>query len=104
MLFEGRLPDFNLGTADGASCSPALQQRVVELLQAQDEYSFAVNGRFKGGHITRHYGRPDKGIDAIQLELAQINYMDEDSFEYLPRKAAGVQTLIGGMLQACLIS
>jgi N-formylglutamate deformylase len=102
MLFDGRLPDFNLGTADGASCSPALQARLVALLEGQQEYSFAVNGRFKGGYITRHYGQPDKGIDAIQLELAQLNYMDEDSFEYLPRKAAPTQLLIGDLLRVCL--
>lgn len=102
MLFDGRLPDFNLGTADGASCSPALQARLVALLEGQQEYSFAVNGRFKGGYITRHYGQPEKGIDAIQLELAQLNYMDEDSFEYLPRKAAPTQLLIGDLLRVCL--
>jgi N-formylglutamate deformylase len=102
MLFDGRLPDFNLGTADGASCSPALQARLVALLEGQQEYSFAVNGRFKGGFITRHYGQPEKGIDAIQLELAQLNYMDEDSFEYLPRKAAPTQLLIGDLLRVCL--
>jgi len=104
MLFDGRLPDFNIGTADGASCSPGLQEALVGVLEGQGDYSFAVNGRFKGGHITRHYGRPDKGIDAIQLELSQINYMDEESFEYLPRKAAGVQALIGDMLKVCLAS
>ena len=63
-----------------------------------------MNGRFKGGYITRHYGRPDEGIDAVQLELAQINYMDEDSFEYLPKQAASVQILIGEMLKVCLES
>jgi N-formylglutamate deformylase len=102
MLFEGRLPDLNLGTADGASCSPGLQARVAAVLERQEDYSFAVNGRFKGGYITRHYGRPSEGVDAIQLELAQLNYMDEDSFEYLPKKAAQVQVLIGDMLKVCL--
>jgi N-formylglutamate deformylase len=102
MLFEGRLPDFNVGTADGASCSPALQARLAALLEAQHEYSHVVNGRFKGGYITRNYGKPEQGIDAVQLELAQLNYMDEDSFEYLPAKAANVQLLIGEMLKACL--
>jgi N-formylglutamate deformylase len=47
-----------------------------------------VNGRFKGGHITRHYGRPDEGVSAVQLELAQHNYMDEDGFAYLPERHA----------------
>ena len=79
-LFEGRLPDLNLGTATGASCSPALQARLeVVLLSAQAGYDWVANGRFKGGHITRHYGDPALGIDAVQLEISQRNYMDEDS-------------------------
>lgn len=102
MLFDGRLPDFNIGTADGASCSPALQAKLATLLEGQTDYTHAVNGRFKGGYITRHYGQPEQGVDAVQLELSQLNYMDEDSFEYLPAKAANVQLLIGDMLKACL--
>jgi N-formylglutamate deformylase len=102
MLFEGRLPDFNLGTADGASCGGALQARLVECLQAQSRYSIAVNGRFKGGYITRHYGRPDAGVQAVQLELVQLNYMDEASFAYEASKASQVQALIGRLLRACV--
>lgn len=79
-----------------------MQAALAAVLERQDDYSFAVNGRFKGGYITRHYGRPDQGVDAVQLELAQLNYMDEESFEYLPKKAANVQVLIGEMLQHCL--
>jgi N-formylglutamate deformylase len=70
-LFDGRLPDFNLGTANGASCSPELQRRLVGVLEAQKKYTFVVNGRFKGGYITRRYGDPANGVDAVQLELAQ---------------------------------
>ena len=101
-LFDGRLPDFNLGTSSGASCSAALQQRLTGALDAQRDYSFVVNGRFKGGYITRHYGQPAQHIDAVQLELAQLNYMDEDSFVYDDRKAKGVQRLIHNLLQACV--
>ncbi|HET6546642.1 MAG TPA: N-formylglutamate deformylase [Rhodanobacteraceae bacterium] len=101
-LFDGRLPDFNLGTADGASCSGALQQRLADVLAAHAEYSHVVNGRFKGGYITRHYGRPDDGIDAVQLELAQLDYMDEESFEYLQDRAAPTQVVIRHLLEACL--
>ena len=101
-LFEGRLPDFNLGTANGASCAPALQERLTAVLVAHPHYTHVVNGRFKGGHITRHYGAPDAGIDAIQLELAQCIYMDEESFEYLPERAAPVQALIRRLLECCL--
>ncbi|MGB5851543.1 MAG: N-formylglutamate deformylase [Rhodanobacter sp.] len=102
MLFEGRLPDFNLGTAGGTSCDGALQARLVERLQAQSRYSVAVNGRFKGGYITRHYGRPDTGVQAVQLELVQLNYMDEASFVYEASKASQVQALIGELLRVCL--
>ena len=99
-LFEGLLPDFNLGTANGGSCSPDLQRRLVGVFEAQRDYSHVVNGRFKGGYITRHYGDPANGVDAIQLELAQRNYMDEDSFDYDEAKAPRVQALIRLLLGA----
>ncbi len=98
-LFDGRLPDFNLGTANSASCSPALQAKLVAVLEAQNNYTHVANGRFKGGHITRHYGDPANGVDAVQLELAQLNYMDEDSFEYLPERAQAVQVVIRQLLE-----
>lgn len=103
-LFEGRLPDFSIGSNDGRSCSAALQQRLMAVLKAQSRYSFVANDRFKGGYITRHHGRPDDGIEAVQLELVQATYMDEASREYLPERAAGVQAVIGQLLRACLES
>ena len=103
-LFDGRLPDLNLGTADGASCSPALQARLTSVLEAQKAYDWVVNGRFKGGYITRHYGDPARGIDAVQLETSQRVYMDEDSFAFDERLAAGAQAVIRGLLEACLPS
>ncbi len=101
-LFEGRLPDFNLGTASGASCTPALQQRLEQVLSAQAHYTHVANGRFKGGYITRHYGRPGEGVEAVQLELAQCTYMDEDRGEFLPARAERVQPLLRQLLDACL--
>ncbi len=101
-LFDGRLPDFNLGTAGGASCSAQLQQQLGATLGAQSQYTFVVNGRFKGGFITRHYGKPELGIEAVQLELAQLNYMDEDSFGYDESRAAALQRMIGMLLRQCL--
>jgi len=102
MLFDGSLPDFNLGTATGTSCGPALQAGLQACLETQTEFTIAVNGRFKGGYITRHYGRPDVGVQAVQLELAQLNYMDETSFAYDEARAPAIQTLIGRLLRLCL--
>jgi len=99
-LFDGRLPDLNLGTAAGASCSPGLQARLEAVLASQQRYDWIANGRFKGGHITRHYGDPQRGIDAVQLEISQRNYMDEGSFEYDEDKAASLQVLLRGLLEA----
>ena len=101
-LFEGRLPDFNLGTAAGASCAPALQARLEAVLAAQAGGDWVSNGRFKGGHITRHYGDPANGIDAVQLEISQRIYMDEDSFEYDEARAVDTQRVLRALLEACL--
>ena len=76
-LFDGRLPDLNVGTAEGRSCTPAIQDRVAAALSAQQQFSFVINGRFKGGYITRHYGNPAAHIDAVQLEIAQSAYLKE---------------------------
>ena len=101
-LFDGRLPDLNIGTANGASCTPALQARLQTVLEAQDDHDFVVNGRFKGGHITRHYGDPAHGIDAVQLELSQRTYMDEASLAYDEVAAMRLQPVLGTMLAAAL--
>ena len=93
-LFEGELPDFNVGTADGRSASAALTARASAAL-ASPRYRLAVNGRFKGGYITRHYGRPSEGIEAVQLELAQRTYMREaPPYDYLPELADQVRPLL----------
>ncbi|RRN56593.1 N-formylglutamate deformylase [Pseudoxanthomonas sp. SGNA-20] len=101
-LFEGALPDLNLGTAGGHSCSPALRQRLEEVLAAHPQYSHVVDGRFKGGYITRHYAAPETGVQAVQLELAQRTYMDEDSFAYDPVRAEALQQVLRALLQAVL--
>lgn len=101
-LFQGRLADMNLGTAAGTSCSPALQQRLEAVLAGQEEFDSVVNGRFKGGHITRHYGDPASGIEAVQMETSQRAYMDEASFAYNEAKAARAQALIRRLLETTL--
>lgn len=77
-LFEGTLPALNFGTNDGASCATSLTDRLVEHVQQQGHYTHVLNGRFKGGYTTRHYGQPQNNIYAIQLELAQSTYLATD--------------------------
>ena len=102
-FFDGRLPDLNLGTADGHACAPALQAAAEAVMGAQRRFTHVTNGRFKGGHITRHHGRPEAGIHALQLEQCQSTYMDEAApFGYRPDLAAEVQPLLRRMLEAVL--
>lgn len=102
-FFEGRLPDFNLGTADGASCDPVLAQQLLAIAQAAPGYTAVLNGRFKGGHITRHYGQPAQQVHAVQLEMAQCTYMQETMpFAYQDDVARRVQTPLKAMLETCL--
>ncbi|WP_223787562.1 N-formylglutamate amidohydrolase [Marinicella meishanensis] len=75
-FFTGQLPAINVGTNSGQSCAPALEQALMQRLQAQSDFSVVNNGRFKGGHITRHYGQPEQGVHAIQLEHAKSAYLD----------------------------
>ncbi|WP_298577965.1 N-formylglutamate deformylase [uncultured Luteimonas sp.] len=101
-LFEGRLPDLNLGTANGASAGVSLQRRLEAVLAGQSRYDWVHNGRFRGGHITRHYADPARGIQAVQLEISQRVYMDEDSFAWDEAKAAQAQALIRALLVEAL--
>ncbi|MCZ2290736.1 MAG: N-formylglutamate deformylase, partial [Burkholderiales bacterium] len=102
-LFEGRLPDLNLGTASGAACAESLAARIVEVFAAQDRYTHVLNGRFKGGHITRHYGKPGEGVHAVQLEMAWRAYMDEEApYRWHDAKAAAITPLLQRMVDAML--
>ena len=76
-FFPGRLPDLNLGTANGASCDATAEAAATHAIAAATRFTHVVNGRFKGGYVTRHYGRPAAGVHALQLEVAQACYMDE---------------------------
>jgi N-formylglutamate deformylase len=101
-LFEGQLPDLNLGTHSGLSCAAAMIDDVAAVAAAST-HSHVVNGRFKGGFITRHYGQPAQNIHAIQLEMTQALYMDEAApFSYLEHRATKVQPVLQAMLRAAL--
>lgn len=76
-LFEGTLPDLNIGTNDGLTCAPEVQAAAWEIADASP-YRAILNGRFKGGWTTRHYGRPAEGQHAIQMEIAQSAYLSEE--------------------------
>ncbi len=105
-LFKGKLPDFNVGTADGASADARITQAVAAVCaqaQAAQGLSHAVNGRFKGGYITRHYGQPAQHVHAVQLEICQCLYMLEDApFSYQVELADAVKPWIERMLRAAL--
>ncbi len=101
-LFEGRLPDLNIGTYSGASCAPEIANTITRLCQGQRSFSYVVNGRFRGGWITRHYGQPDDGVHAVQMELAQPSYLDNDATPpvYCPTAARPMRSLLQTLLQA----
>ena len=109
-LFEGHLPHFNIGTNSGKSCDPALEAAVAAEC-AKTEYSHIVNGRFKGGYITRTYGQPAEKVHAIQMELACRGYLAECAgpvaesqwpIPYDPEFAAPMRAALGKVLNACL--
>ena len=101
-LFEGQLPQYNIGSFDGASCDPALTEAIAAQCAGS---SHVVNGRFKGGWITRHYGRPSDGVHAVQMELAMRGYVDEQGPWPPPweaARAAPMQARLRSILATCL--
>ena len=99
-LFEGNLPEFSMGTAREASCAPAMAQGIEKVLQSQTKYRWIFNGRFVGGHITRHYGQPDQKIHAVQLELSKATYMDEPRDQWDDEKAKLVRPVLRQILES----
>ena len=102
-LFEGKLPDLNLGSASGTSCAASLRDRLQQVLQSQSDFTQVVDGRFKGGHITRSFGRPHAGWHAVQLEMCWSTYMEEvPPYRIDPHRLARLkpvlQALVGSML------
>lgn len=98
-LFPGTLPDFNIGTNSGASCAPAIEAATHEVAAATGRPT-VLNGRFKGGWTTRHYGQPGMGVHAIQMELAQSTHLATESppFAYDPAKADALRVTLGAIL------
>lgn len=99
-LFEGVLPCFNIGTANGAACDPRVEAAAREICAATGR-TWVVNGRFKGGWTTRHYGRPRDGVHAIQMELAQSSHLVSETppFALDAEKAAALRAPLGALLR-----
>lgn len=102
-FFQGKLPDLNLGTNEGRSCAPALADAAYGVLSGAPGFTHIHNGRFKGGYITRHYGRPADGLHALQLEMAQSCYMDEANLEHWdPQRAAPLVAALRRLVETLL--
>ncbi|CAH2925881.1 MAG: N-formylglutamate deformylase (EC [uncultured Paraburkholderia sp.] len=102
-FFEGRLPDFNFGTSNGASAVAGLAEELAAVVERHGGYSAVANGRFKGGYITRHYGQPSQGVHAVQLELSQITYMQEQlPYAYDEALAAKIEPLLEQLVATAL--
>ncbi len=101
-LFEGDLPVLNLGTDQGRSCAGELQGVIGNIMQ-NSPYAQIINGRFRGGWITRHYGRPGRDVHAVQMEIAQHAYMDETPpWHWQEKRAAALQKMLEEILNAVL--
>jgi N-formylglutamate deformylase len=100
-LFEGQLPDLNIGTDNGRTCAPALQAAVEMMAEAADGYTHVVNGRFRGGWTTRHYGRPGQAVHAIQMEIAQSAYLETEAppFAFDADKAGALRLHLRAILE-----
>jgi formiminoglutamase len=99
-LFDGTLPVFSIGTSDGESCAAAIEELAARTCADAEEFSTVVNGRFKGGWTTRHYGAPGRGVHAVQMELAQRVYMEESPpWKYSLERAAVVRTYLRKLLE-----
>jgi N-formylglutamate deformylase len=99
-FFAGKLPDFNIGTVDGKSCAPGLGETLLETIS---DYSKVLNGRFKGGYITRTYGDPANGVHAVQLELSEAVYMEEETpFHFREDMARKVRPRLRTLLERFL--
>jgi N-formylglutamate deformylase len=102
-FFDGKLTDFNFGTAGGESAAAGLAETLEAMVVKQGAYTAVANGRFKGGYITRHYGAPQDGIHAVQLELSQVTYMEETRpYAYDEARVARVIPLMRDLVQCAL--
>ena len=102
-LFPDTLPTLNLGTNSGASAAPSVEAAAATAM-AGSSFTQVVNGRFKGGWITRHYGQPAEHVHALQMEIALSAYLDDEAapWAFAPGKAASLQATLAAMIEAAL--
>lgn len=99
-LFDGVLPDFSIGTNGGQTCDAAIEDTVLRRCRSAQGYRSVLNGRFKGGWTTRHYGRPSEGLHAIQMELAQSTYMlERPPWSYQPQNADRLRAVLSQIFE-----
>ena len=101
-LFEGRLPDLNIGTFNGKTCAKTIEEAVVKCCASAEPFTHILNGRFKGGWTTRHYGKPSTNVHAVQLEIAQNTYLESEAapFHYSEKKADRLRTYLKRILES----
>ncbi|GIL37955.1 N-formylglutamate deformylase [Roseiterribacter gracilis] len=101
-LFDGTLQDLSIGTFDGKSCSPQIRGAVAMAAVRHDEFSHIVDGRFKGGYITRHYGQPQNNVHAVQMELAKQTHLGDGTNWVDEKRAAKLRPVLREMIEAAL--
>lgn len=82
-----------LGNNDEKSADKAIIEIALNGLRA-GKYEANHNTPFKGGHITRHFGKPEKRVHALQLEMAKVHYMDDDELTFNDARAEEMRKLL----------
>jgi N-formylglutamate deformylase len=102
-LFDGTLPVLNIGTNDGRSCAAPIRA-AADTVARGSGFTHVLDGRFKGGWITRRYGRPDARVHAIQMEIAQSAYLQEETAPWMfdAPKARPLQETLSSLIAALL--
>ncbi|MCP4317223.1 MAG: N-formylglutamate deformylase [Hyphomicrobiales bacterium] len=101
-LFPGTLPDFNIGDNEGTTCAPDITRIVADICGGAEGYTSVLNGRFKGGWTTRHYGQPHTGVHSIQMELTQKSHLKQEVHPYAldPAKSERLRVVLGDILSS----
>lgn len=102
MLFDGKLPDLNLGSYRGASADPELVNDAMRALKSNPTFSTVLDGRFQGGYITRHYGQPERGFHTLQLEMSQSIYMSEEQLRFDETRSKMVMPVLRDLIESLI--